>query len=86
MLEQSNTEISHSHRFHTFIACLSRLRFSVAQYWFTLKFPSFYLKKTLGLTGDPGLGAFVDDGMPERGHFPLNPGSQAIDVGNSDVQ
>ena len=37
------------------------------------------------LTGDPGLAAFVDDGMPGRGHFPLNPGSQAIDAGNSDA-
>ena len=35
------------------------------------------------LTGDPGLGAFVDDGMPGRGHFPLNPGSQAVDAGNN---
>jgi hypothetical protein len=35
------------------------------------------------LVGDPGLGDFVDDGMPGRGHFPLNPVSQAIDAGNS---
>jgi hypothetical protein len=35
------------------------------------------------LTGDPGLGDFVDDGTPGRGHFPLNPGSQAVDAGNS---
>jgi hypothetical protein len=34
------------------------------------------------LTGDPGLGAFVDDGMPGKGHFPLNFGSQAVDAGN----
>jgi hypothetical protein len=39
----------------------------------------------MGLTGDPGLGAFVDDGMPGRGHSHLNPGSQVIDAGNSDV-
>jgi hypothetical protein len=35
------------------------------------------------LTGDPGLGAFVDEGTPGRGHFPLNPGSQAVDAGNA---
>jgi hypothetical protein len=35
------------------------------------------------LTGDPGLDDFVDDGTPGgRGHFPLNPGSQAVDAGN----
>jgi Right handed beta helix region len=34
------------------------------------------------LTGDPGLGAFVNDVMPGRGHFPLNSDSQAIDAGN----
>jgi hypothetical protein len=35
------------------------------------------------LTGDPGLDAFVDDGTPGRGHFPLTAGSQAVDSGNS---
>ena len=34
------------------------------------------------LTGDPGLGAFTDDGTPGNGHFPLLPSSQAIDEGN----
>jgi hypothetical protein len=34
------------------------------------------------LTGDPGLGDFTDDGTPGNGHFPLLPGSQAIDAGN----
>ena len=34
------------------------------------------------LTGDPGLGAFTDNGRPGNGHFPLLPTSQAIDAGN----
>ena len=34
------------------------------------------------LTGDPGLGAFVDDGAPGNGRFPLLSGSQAIDAGD----
>ena len=34
------------------------------------------------LTGDPGLGAFTDNGRPGKGHFPLLPTSQAIDAGN----
>jgi hypothetical protein len=34
------------------------------------------------LTGDPGLGAFTDNGTPGNGHFPLLPTSQAIDAGN----
>jgi hypothetical protein len=33
------------------------------------------------LTGDPGLGDFTDDGTPGNGHFPLLPGSPAIDAG-----
>jgi hypothetical protein len=37
------------------------------------------------LTGDPGLGAFTDDGTPGHGHFPLLPTSQAIDAGNDAV-
>jgi hypothetical protein len=37
------------------------------------------------ITGDPGLGDFVDDGMPGRAHFPLNLGSQAIDAGNPEA-
>jgi hypothetical protein len=32
------------------------------------------------LTGDPGVGDFVDDGTPGRGHVPLLPGSRAIDA------
>jgi hypothetical protein len=32
------------------------------------------------LTGDPGVGAFVDDGTPGRGHVPLLPASRAIDA------
>ena len=32
--------------------------------------------------GDPGLGAFVDDGTPGGGHVPLRMGSLAIDNGN----
>jgi hypothetical protein len=35
------------------------------------------------LTGDPGLGTFMDNGKPGNGHFPLLPASQAIDAGNS---
>src|SRR5919108_621659 len=35
--------------------------------------------------GDPGLGAFTDDGTPGHGHFPLLPTSQAIDAGNDAV-
>jgi hypothetical protein len=34
------------------------------------------------LTGDPGLGAFTDDGTPGNGHFPLLFTSPAIDAGN----
>jgi hypothetical protein len=34
------------------------------------------------LTGNPGLGAFQDDGTPGNGHFPLLAGSRAIDAGN----
>src|SRR5262249_51753749 len=34
------------------------------------------------LTGDPGLGAFSDNGTPGNGHFPLRLGSPAIDAGN----
>jgi hypothetical protein len=33
------------------------------------------------LQGDPGLGAFVDEGTPGHGYFPLLPGSPAIDAG-----
>jgi hypothetical protein len=32
--------------------------------------------------GDPGLGAFTDDGSPGHGYFPLTPNSPAIDAGN----
>jgi hypothetical protein len=34
------------------------------------------------LTGDPGLGAFTDNGRPGNGHFPLLSTSQAKDAGN----
>ena len=34
------------------------------------------------LTGNPGLGAFTDNGRPGNGHFPLLSTSQAIDAGN----
>ncbi len=34
------------------------------------------------LTGDPGLDAFTDNGTPGNGHFPLLPGSPAINAGN----
>src|SRR5205823_13402126 len=37
------------------------------------------------LTGDPGLGAFTDNGTPGNGHFPLLPTSQAIDAGDDTV-
>ena len=33
------------------------------------------------IQGDPGLGAFVDDGTPGHAYFPLLPGSPAIDGG-----
>jgi hypothetical protein len=33
-------------------------------------------------TGDPGLGAFTDDGSPGHGYFPLTPNSPAIDAAN----
>jgi hypothetical protein len=36
-------------------------------------------------TGDPGLSAFVDDGAPGHGRFPLLPGSRAVDAGNTDA-
>lgn len=37
------------------------------------------------LTGDPGLDTYKDNGTPGNGHFPLLPGSQAIDAGNNNV-
>jgi hypothetical protein len=37
------------------------------------------------LTGDPRLGAFVDNGEPGNGHFPLLANSPAIDAGNDDA-
>ena len=37
------------------------------------------------LTGDPGLGAFIDDGAPGHGRFPLLATSPAIDRGNNEV-
>ena len=37
------------------------------------------------ITGDPGLGAFTDNGKPGNGHFPLLPTSPAINAGNDDV-
>jgi hypothetical protein len=37
------------------------------------------------LTGDPDLDTFIDDGTPGNGHFPLLPGSPAIDAGNDAV-
>jgi hypothetical protein len=37
------------------------------------------------LTGDPGLGAFIDDGTPGNGHYPLLATSRAIDAGNDTV-
>src|SRR5262245_14817007 len=33
-------------------------------------------------TGDPGLGAFTDAGVPGQGYIPLLPTSQAIDAGD----
>ena len=35
------------------------------------------------LTGDPGLGDFIDDGAPGNGRFPLLAGSHAINAGNN---
>jgi len=35
------------------------------------------------LTGEAGLGSFVDDAAPGRGYYPLVPGSQAIDAGGT---
>jgi hypothetical protein len=35
--------------------------------------------------GPPGIGPFADDGIPGHGHFPLLPGSLAIDGGDSTV-
>jgi len=37
------------------------------------------------LTGDAGLGAFTDNGMPGNGHFPLLATSRAIDAANTSV-
>ena len=37
------------------------------------------------LTGDPGLGAFTDDGTPGHGFFPLRPESPAVDGGDMAV-
>jgi hypothetical protein len=36
-------------------------------------------------TGPLGIGPFADDGIPGHGHFPLLPGSPAIDGGDSTV-
>ncbi len=36
-------------------------------------------------TGDSGLDAFIADGTPGNGHFPLLADSQAIDAGNNDA-
>jgi hypothetical protein len=46
--------------------------------------PGVILQPT-DLTGAPGLDAFVDDGSPGNGHFPLLETSQAIDAGNNAV-
>jgi hypothetical protein len=37
------------------------------------------------LSGPTGLGSYSDDGTPGNGHFPLLPGSQAIDAGNAEA-
>jgi len=37
------------------------------------------------LTGDAGLDAFMDNGTPGNGHFPLLPTSPAIDAANANV-
>jgi hypothetical protein len=37
------------------------------------------------LTGDPGLNAFIDDGIPGHGHIPLLAGSPAINAGDPEV-
>ena len=37
---------------------------------------------TSDLTGDPGLGDFIDDGTPGRGYFPLLPASPVIETGD----
>ena len=41
--------------------------------------------RPLYVTGDPGLAAFIDDGTPGGGRFPLLADSQAIDAGNESV-
>jgi hypothetical protein len=37
------------------------------------------------LVGDPGLGAFTDNGVPGNGHFPLLATSRAVDAGDDAV-
>jgi len=37
------------------------------------------------LTGNPGLGAFTDNGLPGEGHFPLLATSRAIDAGDDNA-
>jgi hypothetical protein len=37
------------------------------------------------LTGNPGLGAYTDTGMPGRGHYPLLSDSSAVDAGDDGV-
>jgi hypothetical protein len=39
-------------------------------------------RRSTSLTGDPGLGAYTDNGRPGNRHFPLLSTSQAIDAGN----
>jgi hypothetical protein len=42
----------------------------------------FFTLRPSDRTGDPGLGAFTDDGIAGHGHVPLGPNSPAIDAGN----
>jgi hypothetical protein len=41
-----------------------------------------FIEQESDLTGDPGLGAFTDDGTPGHGHVPLLSGSRAVDAGD----
>jgi hypothetical protein len=42
----------------------------------------FFTRRPGDRTGDPGLGAFTDEGSPGRGYVPLRPESPALDAGN----
>ena len=45
--------------------------------------PSSFVLTDSDITGDADLASFIDNGEPGAGHYPLQPGSQAIDAGDN---